>query len=88
MYLYCAFQSREEFSALDTSCMAISFFASEARSPPEALIDTADQGVANGMDEARAGVWAGVATERASTEATPMPQRTAGPILRFSLHAK
>ncbi len=27
MYWYCAFQSSEEFSALDTSRMAISFFA-------------------------------------------------------------
>ncbi|CAM5297573.1 hypothetical protein SPARM206S_00836 [Streptomyces parvulus] len=27
MYRYCARQSSEEFSALDTSCMAISFFA-------------------------------------------------------------
>lgn len=27
MYLYCAFQSSEEFSALETIFMAISFFA-------------------------------------------------------------
>src|SRR4051794_11045391 len=31
MYLYCAFQSSEEFSALDTSFMAISFFAGSSR---------------------------------------------------------
>lgn len=31
MYLYCAFQSSEEFSALETSFMAISFFAGSSR---------------------------------------------------------
>lgn len=37
MYGYCAFQSSEEFSALDTSRMAISFFAGS--SSPAARTD-------------------------------------------------
>src|SRR5262245_51235130 len=31
MYLYCAFQSSDEFSALQTICIAISFFAGSSR---------------------------------------------------------
>ena len=34
MYLYCAFQSSEEFSALDTSCIAMSFLRGSVRSFP------------------------------------------------------
>src|SRR5256714_5091602 len=34
MYLYCAFQSSEEFSALDTSSIAISFLRGSARPVP------------------------------------------------------
>jgi hypothetical protein len=39
MYLYCAFQSSEEFSALETSFMAISFFAGSSRPAGAALAD-------------------------------------------------
>src|SRR5689334_24677857 len=35
MYAYCAFQSSEEFSALDTSCIAMSFLCGSARPAPE-----------------------------------------------------
>src|SRR5258705_3162239 len=35
MYLYCAFQSSEEFSAEDTSCIAMSFLRGSNRSLPE-----------------------------------------------------
>src|SRR5262249_10039715 len=34
MYLYCAFQSSEEFSAEDTNCMAMSFLRGSVRSVP------------------------------------------------------
>src|SRR3954463_15855749 len=34
MYLYCAFQSSEEFSALETSSIAISFLRGSLRSTP------------------------------------------------------
>src|SRR5947207_13183770 len=38
MYLYCAFQFSEEFSALETSSIAISFFTGSLRSLPPGLV--------------------------------------------------
>jgi hypothetical protein len=43
MYAYCASQSREEFSALDTSRIAISFFAG-ASSPAEPVVEASADG--------------------------------------------
>ncbi|GAA4988986.1 hypothetical protein GCM10023257_31360 [Streptomyces hyderabadensis] len=48
MYRYCAFQSSEEFSALDTSCMAISFFAGSSRPVARADRAAAREGVSRG----------------------------------------
>ncbi len=52
MYLYWAFQSSEEFSALDTSCMAISFFAGSS-SPPAPAATGAASANSGGQGEAR-----------------------------------
>src|SRR3954454_22958293 len=49
MYLYCAFQSSEEFSALDTNFMAISFFAGSSRPTAAAVtVAVADSVVRSG----------------------------------------
>src|SRR5258705_7371313 len=61
MYLYCAFQSSEEFSAEDTSCIAMSFLRGSVRSLPagvvgllvgEALADALRDGEAEADGEA------------------------------------
>ena len=53
MYLYCAFQSSEEFSALETSCMAMSFFAGSSSPVAAALITvTLSAGAAAGSSAA------------------------------------
>src|SRR5579859_7427273 len=52
MYLYCAFQFSEEFSALETSSIAISFFFGSVRSawvPPAADTDGAALRLAAGL---------------------------------------
>src|SRR5690349_9132139 len=51
MYLYCAFQSRVEFSALDTSCIAMSFLRGSVRSTAAAADtdDTDDTGTSDGV---------------------------------------
>lgn len=60
MYLYCAFQFSEEFSALETICMAMSFFTGS--SSPTAAADTcAEAGAAVG---AAAVAWAVTGTAR------------------------
>src|SRR5437660_1507641 len=72
MYLYCAFQSSEEFSALETSFIAISFFAGAERSPTASAVAL---GAANGAGAAEES--AGVVITRAATEAAPSaPTRT------------
>ncbi|BDD70039.1 hypothetical protein GCM10010095_00310 [Streptomyces anthocyanicus] len=48
MYRYWAFQSSEEFSALDTSCMAISFFAGSSSPVARADAAAAREGVNRG----------------------------------------
>src|SRR3954454_1775886 len=72
MYLYCAFQSSDEFSALETSFIAISFFAGAERSPvasTDALFAVSGSGAAEEN--------AGVVITRAATEAAPsVPMRT------------
>lgn len=61
MYLYCAFQFSEEFSALETICMAMSFFTGSS-SPTAAAADTsAEAGAAVG---AAAVAWAVTGTAR------------------------
>ncbi len=73
MYLYCAFQSSEEFSALETICMAMSFFAGS--SSPTAAADTAaDAG-------AEAGVGAAVAWAVTGTASRALPSRAPMAIL-------
>src|SRR5689334_1925908 len=72
MYLYCAFQSSDEFSALETSYIAISFLAGAERSPvasTDALFAVSGAGAAEEN--------AGVVITRAATEAAPsVPMRT------------
>src|SRR3954470_2161186 len=72
MYLYCAFQSSEEFSALETSFIAISFFAGAERSPAaRAVALLAARGAGAAVESA------GVVITRAATEAAPSaPMRT------------
>src|SRR4051794_30350203 len=72
MYLYCAFQSSEEFSALETSFIAISFFAGAERSPAaRAVALFAARGAGAAVESA------GVVITRAATEAAPSaPMRT------------
>src|SRR3954469_25157049 len=62
MYLYCAFQSSEEFSALETSFMAISFFA-ELSSGVQAAAKDAEA-------DACAGLSSGAATSDAPSTAS------------------
>src|SRR5690242_3706016 len=76
MYLYWAFQSSEEFSALETSFIAISFFAGADRSPTARAVALVALFAARGAGAAEES--AGVVITRAATEAAPSAPMTAG----------
>ncbi len=81
MYLYCAFQSSEEFSALETIFMAISFFAGSS-SPAAATAATVAAGRTAGSGAAVA--WAATGTARRA-----LPSRApAASIVRWGVNTR